>query len=115
MLKTLDVILVAALLSAAAWTFGMKHEAENLEAEVRLMDRKIAQERETIQLLSADWSLLNQPYRLQRLAEAFEGTLKLKPINPEQMAAANELPAPPAPKAEDDMQKIASIAKDRAR
>ena len=45
-----------------------------------------------IDLLEADWSLLNQPSRLQRLSKAFETELGLKSIEPEQMAQPDELP-----------------------
>lgn len=95
MLKTVDIVLVALMLCATAWTFGVKHEAELIEEELRLVERQIAHERETIALLEADWSLLNQPYRLQRLTTAFEAELGLKPFEPTQIVGPHELPAPP--------------------
>lgn len=93
--KTLDVLLVIVMLAAASWTFGQKYQAEAVETEVMLLDRKIALERETIQLLEADWSLMNQPNRLDELAKVFEGDLRLRPTQPEQIVEPNELPAPP--------------------
>lgn len=95
MLKTVDILLVALMLSTAAWTFGIKHEAEVLEEQLRTVERQIAQERDSIALLEADWSLLDQPYRLQRLADAFEGELGLAPAQPEQIVLPDELPAEP--------------------
>lgn len=95
MLKTVDIVLVALMLCATAWTFGVKHEAELLEEQLRLVEREIAHERETITLLEADWSLLNQPYRLQRLASAYESELGLKPFEPTQIVGPDELPAEP--------------------
>ncbi|WP_244491984.1 hypothetical protein [Aureimonas sp. AU12] len=93
--KTLDVLLVLIMLAGAAWTFGQKYQAEAVETEVTRLDRKIALERETIQLLEADWSLMNQPNRLEELAKVFEGDLRLRPTQPEQIVEPNELPAPP--------------------
>lgn len=95
MLKTIDIVLIAIMISAAAWTFKVKYEAEALEAQVTAVERKAQLERETISLLEADWSLLNQPDRLQRLAEAFKGDLTLEPLKPEQIVEPDELPAQP--------------------
>ncbi len=97
MSKTLDVLLVVLMLGAAAWTFGQKYQAEAVEHQISLLDRKIALEKETIQLLDADWSLLNQPNRLEQLAKAFQDTLKLDPTDPEQIVEPNQLPSPPVP------------------
>lgn len=95
MLRTIDIVLIAVMISAAAWTFKIKYEAEMIETEVAAIERKIALERETISLLEADWSLLNQPDRLQRLAEAFKADLALEPLKPEQIVEPDELPAQP--------------------
>lgn len=97
MSKTLDVLLVILMLGAAAWTFGQKYQAESVEHQIALLDRKIALEKETIQLLDADWSLLNQPNRLEQLAKSFQDTLKLNPTAPEQIVEPNQLPSPPLP------------------
>ena len=96
MLKTLNTLLIAAMLGAAAYTYDIKHEAELLEAEVSKVDRKIALEKETISLLEADWTLLEQPGRLQRLVDIYADELQLKPIRPEQIVEPDELPAPRA-------------------
>jgi hypothetical protein len=95
MLKTIDIVLIAIMVSAAAWTFKIKHEAELIEDQVQVVERKAALERETISLLEADWSLLNQPDRLQHLAEAFKADLALEPLRPEQIVEPDELPAEP--------------------
>ncbi|WP_102958931.1 cell division protein FtsL [Mangrovicella endophytica] len=95
MLKTIDIVLIALMVSAAAWTFGIKYDAENIEEQVAKVSRKIDLERETIALLDADWSLLNQPARLERLSDAFKGDLALEPVRPDQIVAQDELPAQP--------------------
>ncbi|MCQ8783957.1 cell division protein FtsL [Mangrovibrevibacter kandeliae] len=95
MLKTIDIVLIAVMVSAAAWTYKIKHEAELIEDQVAAVQHKIDLEHETIALLQADWSLLNQPNRLQRLAEAFQDQLHLMPIQPDQIVEPDELPAEP--------------------
>ncbi|SJZ63874.1 cell division protein FtsL [Consotaella salsifontis] len=94
MLRTLDIILIAVMISAAAWTYKIKHEAEAIEEKVTVLDRQISQERETIALLEADWSLLDQPDRLQRLADTFSADLGLQAMRPDQIVEPDELPAP---------------------
>ena len=95
MLKTLDIVLVALMISAAAWTFKVKYEAETLESQIATTERKAQLERETISLLEADWSLLNQPDRLQRLAQAFQADLAREPVRPEQIVELGDLPVKP--------------------
>jgi len=92
MLRTLDLVLVGALIAAATITYQIKHQAEEKLAEVRELQAQINLQEETIDLLEADWSLLNQPSRLQRLSTAFEAELGLKTIEAEQMAEPHELP-----------------------
>lgn len=95
MLKTLDIVLIAIMISAAAWTYKVKHEAETIESEMAQVERRIALEKETIALLEADWTLLDQPQRLQQLASAFDGDLQLQPLRPDQIVEPDELPARP--------------------
>lgn len=92
MLRTIDLVLVGAMIAAATVTYQIKHAAEEKLAQVRELQAEIRLQEETIDLLEADWSLLNQPSRLQRLSTAFEAELGLKPITPEQMAGPGELP-----------------------
>lgn len=92
MLRTLDLVLVGAMIAAATITYQIKHQAEEKLAEVRELQAEISLQEETIDLLEADWSLLNQPSRLQRLSRAFEAELGLRPIEPQQMAEPDELP-----------------------
>lgn len=95
MLRTLDIVLIAVMISAAAWTYKIKHEAEAIEIAVNKVERQIRLEKESIALLQADWSLLDQPDRLQRLVDAYQDQLHLKPIRPEQIVEADQLPRRP--------------------
>ena len=49
----------------------------------------------TIAAMKADWSLLTQPARLQRLVEAYSGELGLVPLEPTQIGTLAELPQRP--------------------
>lgn len=96
MFRTLDVVLIAVMTAAATVTYSLKHQAENKQEEVRKLDAEIKLEEDTIDLLKADWALLTQPSRLNRLVKTFEGDLKLVPTESTQLVQPNELPMPMA-------------------
>ncbi|MCO5149418.1 MULTISPECIES: cell division protein FtsL [unclassified Shinella] len=96
MFRTLDVVMIAVMTTAATVTYSIKHQAENKLEEVRKLDAEIKLEEDTIDLLKADWALLTQPNRLNRLVKTFETDLKLVPTESTQLAQPNELPMPMA-------------------
>ena len=96
MFRTLDVVMIAVMTAAATVTYSIKHQAENKLEEVRKLDAEIKLEEDTIDLLKADWALLTQPNRLNRLVKTFEADLKLVPTESTQLAQPNELPMPMA-------------------
>jgi hypothetical protein len=95
MFRTSDMILITAMVGAAAATYSIKHRAENTLADIRAIDRKIQLEKDSIDVLNAEWSLLTQPARLQRLAETFKGDLQLQPIDPKQIGGVTDIASRP--------------------
>lgn len=95
MFRTTDVVLIAIMVSAAAFTYKTKHDAEAQLSALRKVEAQIRFEEDTISVLKADWSLLTQPSRLQRLSEVFESELSLKPVEAHQIATFDDLPARP--------------------
>ena len=96
MFRTLDVVMIAVMTAAATVTYSLKRQAENKLEEVRKLDAEIKLEEDTIDLLKADWALLTQPNRLNRLVKIFESDLKLVPTESTQLARPSELPMPTA-------------------
>ena len=96
MIRTFDLLLIGAMAAAAAVTYQIKHLADNKLEEVQRLEAEIKLEKDTIDLLRADWALLTQPNRLNRLVKIFEGDLKLVPTESTQLAGPNELPMPTA-------------------
>lgn len=92
MLRTLDIVLIVVMTAAATVTYTIKHRAENKLEEVRKLDVAIKLEEDTIDLLRADWALLTQPNRLERLVGAFGADLQLAPTPSTQLAQPKELP-----------------------
>jgi hypothetical protein len=83
------------MVSAAALTYKAKREAEEQLASVQKIEAQIRYEEDTIDLLKADWSLLTQPSRLQKLAETYKSQLALEPVNARQIVGIDDLPAKP--------------------
>ncbi|MEJ6784332.1 cell division protein FtsL [Aminobacter sp. Piv2-1] len=95
MFRTSDMVLIAVMVTAAAFTYKTKDEAENQLKAVNKIEAQIRFEEDTIDLLKADWSLLTQPARLQTLADAYQTELKLQPVDARQIVGLDALPARP--------------------
>lgn len=95
MFRASDMVLIAVMVSAAAFTYKTKQEAENLADSVRKLEAGIRYEEDSIDLLKADWSLLIQPGRVQKLVETYQDDLPLQPVEPHQYARIDELPMRP--------------------
>lgn len=80
------------LAGAAATLFEIKHEVQALEEDLLRTERRIRNERETIEVLRAEWSFLNQPARIERLAREHLG---LVPLSPDQIVSVDRLPPRP--------------------
>jgi hypothetical protein len=73
--------------------YQLKHEVIALENELFRLNRQIVQEQQNIHVLKAEWSYINQPQRLQALAQRH---LDLQPMAPRQLGRLETLPALPA-------------------
>lgn len=105
MFRPTDIVLIAVMVSAAAFTYTTKHAAEAELAKVRKLEQAIRFEEETIRVLNADWSLLTQPSRLQRLSQYYDEQLGLAPMQSHQFADLGDLP-PPRPVREIDLDEL---------
>ena len=92
MLKTFDIIMIMVMISAAAVTFRIKANSEAELKEVRRLERQIAHEEDAIDLLNADWALLTQPSRIQRLVDAHKDALGMHPTESKQVTTVDAVP-----------------------
>ncbi|MDR6670532.1 cell division protein FtsL [Rhizobium sp. 1399] len=92
MLRTFDLVLIGIMTAAAAVTYTIKHRAELKLEEVHRLEAEIKLEKDTIDLLKADWALQSQPNRLERLVNAYNSELQLQPTDSTSLAHARELP-----------------------
>lgn len=70
--------------------FFLKHEVRVLEGELSHLNCDIRATKDDIHVLEVEWNFLNDPARLQRLAEKHLGMIILKP---EQITMAATMPA----------------------
>lgn len=92
MLRTFDFVLIGVMTAAATVTYTIKHRAELKLEEVHRLEAEIKLEKDTIDLLKADWALQSQPNRLERLVNTYNGELKLQPTDSTALVHMRELP-----------------------
>ena len=69
--------------------FHLKYEVQALEKRLAGLNQAIDKDREAIQLLEAEWTYLNRPDRLARLAKRY---LPIKPPAPDAMRTMADVP-----------------------
>ena len=92
MLKTFDIIMIMVMVSAAAVTYRIKATSEDQLRQVQRLEKQIANEEDSIDLLKADWSLLTQPSRIEKLAKAHVGELGLVATDSRQVTDLSAIP-----------------------
>lgn len=92
MMRSIDLILLVALVAMIVWTFKVKQDAQIAIEKVAELEKQIAAEKVEIDLLKSDWSLLTNPARLQALVERYNKQLELKPMEATQQGTENDMP-----------------------
>jgi cell division protein FtsL len=86
MLRFVNICLVLGLVALAYVIYQVKYETRALDAQVASLNKQIEEERDAIAVLRAEWSLLNRPERIERLAKKY---LKLAPAKPSQLVTVD--------------------------
>ena len=89
--RTRDMAMIAVMLSAAALTYKTKHDAEAMRSRIYSLQSQIQAQKDAMDVLKADWSLLTQPGRLQNLADAHQEELGLRLMEPQQIVSIQRL------------------------
>ena len=88
MLRFVNICLVLGLVALAYVIYQVKYEARALDERIAVLHKDIEKERDTLAVARAEWSLLNRPERIERLAKKY---LKLAPANPQQLVILDEV------------------------
>lgn len=68
--------------------FHTSQEVTDGRSALRKMEREVLREEESLRVLQAEWSYLNQPERLEKLAREY---LELQPLNGKQFARISDI------------------------
>lgn len=94
--RIFNLVLILAMLAGALVTYDMKHKAEVAADRVATLRSEISKEKDQIALLKAEWSVLDQPARLQGVIDKYADHFKLQPFSPTQIATIDQIPMRPA-------------------
>ncbi|MFD1696480.1 cell division protein FtsL [Roseibium aestuarii] len=95
MVRYLNVFFILLVVVGAAALYDMKLGAKDSASRVVELQQQIGEEQETIRQLKAEWSLLNQPDRLQGVVDRYNEYLQLAPLDAHQIVSVGDLPARP--------------------
>lgn len=90
MLRFVNVCLVLGLVALTYVIYQVKYDARSLDKEIVALNKSLETERDAIAVLRAEWSLLNRPERIDRLAKKY---LKLAPPSPRQLKTLDTVSA----------------------
>ncbi|MEM7397929.1 MAG: cell division protein FtsL [Pseudomonadota bacterium] len=88
MLRFVNICLVLGLAALATVIYQVKYEARSLDEKIVMLQRQIEEERDSLAVARAEWSLLNRPERIERLAKKY---LELSPAHPQQIVILDEM------------------------
>lgn len=89
-LRITALIYMACVVCAAVGLYLVKYNVQNVQREVAGLKKELAQEKESLHLLNAEWAYLNRPQRLEQLASRH---LDLVPLDSRQVGEVAILPA----------------------
>jgi len=87
--RSLTVFSIGILILVCFGLYQGVYAAKSHERALQQLNADIAREAESVRVLRAEWSFLNQPERLQALARKH---LALAPTNPQQIVVMASLP-----------------------
>jgi hypothetical protein len=99
MIRPIHLIWAVLVMGIGTALFLVAYEVDDREKELLALRREIRETAEAIHVLNAEWSYLNAPARLDRLASEHLG---LASIKPEQYTTIATLPDRPAPETTPD-------------
>ncbi|MDO5632245.1 MAG: cell division protein FtsL [Paracoccus sp. (in: a-proteobacteria)] len=93
----LYVVCLALVMALAFWAYRENYRTQSAISEKNRTEREIAQLREDLGVLRAEWAFLNRPERLRELVALNFDQLGLVPLQSGQFLDLNQIDYPTAP------------------
>ncbi|UTO27912.1 cell division protein FtsL [Bartonella harrusi] len=90
--RTFDMILVMVMVCMAGLTYKVKYDVQKRMSEIRHLEHEIVAEKNTVNLLRAEWAMMIEPTRMQKLAKRYQKELGLEIIQPRQVVEFKDIP-----------------------
>ncbi|EJF94522.1 hypothetical protein LBE40_01710 [Bartonella taylorii] len=90
--RTFDMILVMIMICMAGLTYKVKYDVQKRMNEVRRLEHEIAAAKNTVNLLHAEWAVMIEPSRMQKLAKRYQKELGLEIMQPRQVVELGDIP-----------------------
>ncbi|WP_336294275.1 cell division protein FtsL [Bartonella sp. CB169] len=90
--RTFDMILVMIMICIAGFTYKVKYDVQKRMSEIRRLEHEIFAEKNTVNLLYAEWAVMIEPSRMQKLAKLYQKELGLETIHPRQIVELKDIP-----------------------
>jgi hypothetical protein len=90
MIRFLNFLALSAVIASATWAYSVKYETILVAEKLKKRETELRRERDAIQVLSAEWELLNRPARLSVLAKPEAG---MQQLSARQVVNARDIPA----------------------
>ncbi len=83
-----------AVVGLATWAYQENYRTQASMRDVDRLNAEIAELREQLGVLRAEWAYLNRPDRLRDLADLNYDRLGLLPLSPQQFGRVDQIPYP---------------------
>lgn len=87
-MRFLSAFLISGLLGLTYGIYQIKYDTRDQDIRVAELRRTIQEERDSVAILRAEWSHLNRPERVERLARKHLG---LEPLKSQQIMSSEQL------------------------
>ena len=95
MFRRTDMLLIAAMIGVVSYTYSVKTGTKDIATELASVRQQIAVERNAIDLLNADWSVLTAPAKVQGLVDRFSSDLDLVELDLHRVIEISDIPMRP--------------------
>ena len=83
------------VIGLAFWAYHENYKTQDAQTRAEALQQEIAEQRQRLRMLRAEWAYLNRPQRLRDLAEINFDTLGLLPLQPYQFGKIDQVAYPP--------------------